>query len=190
MKGDSRHISPLIGRVNRSASLIISLYLLGSFTLHAQVVTATEYKIQAVFLYNFSHFVEWPTESFTDYYDPFIIGIIGEDPFGAYIDEAVAEERIKSHILEVERYNDVCDVRHCHILYINQQDPDKVRLILSEVADKNILTVSDTPDFIRWGGLIRFFTENNKIRLEINNTAARKKHIMISSKLLRVATVQ
>jgi hypothetical protein len=37
--------------------------------------------------------------------------------------------------------------------------------------------------------MIRFFTENNKIRLEINTSAAKAARLDISSKLLRVAQI-
>ncbi|MEP6645542.1 MAG: YfiR family protein [Saprospiraceae bacterium] len=170
--------------------LLTLICLCGWLGLAAQVYSASEYKIKAVFLYNFTHFVEWPPQSFDSDYSSFVIGIIGGDPFGPLIDEAVAGERIKTHIIKVERYTDISEIGKCNILYINEQDPETIRNILSAVADKSILTVSDTPNFIRWGGLIRFYTENNKIHLEINNTSARRKHITISSKLLRVATVQ
>lgn len=172
-------------------SLLVALIIMfGLHVANAQFISASEYKIKAVFLYNFTHFVELPPQSFDDLYSPLIIGIIGGDPFGPFIDEAVADERVKTHIIKVKRYADISEMEKCNILYINEQDPEAIRHILSTVADKSILTVSDTPNFIRWGGLIRFYTENNNIRLEINNTAARRKEITISSKLLRVATVQ
>jgi hypothetical protein len=42
----------------------------------------TEYQVKAVFVYNFSRFVEWPPQSFTAPNEPFVIGILGSDPFG------------------------------------------------------------------------------------------------------------
>src|ERR1700721_2428538 len=48
----------------------------------------TEYQVKAVFVYNFSHFVEWPAQAFAAANAPFVIGILGGDPFGANLDGA------------------------------------------------------------------------------------------------------
>jgi hypothetical protein len=154
-----------------------------------QDFTSSEYQVKAVFLFNFTHFIDWPDFAFESPYSTFNIGIIGPDPFGPYLDAAVEGERIGTHVIKVNRYTKLSDIKNCHILYIASQDPDEVRSILEAVKGKNILTVSDTPNFIRWGGMIRFYTEQSRIRLQINNTLARSAELKISSKLLRVAQV-
>ncbi|HTE12268.1 MAG TPA: YfiR family protein, partial [Chitinophagaceae bacterium] len=54
---------------------------------------------------------------------------------------------------------------------------------------RNILTVSEAPDFSKEGGMIRFFTTENKIKLQINPDASREAGLVISSKLLRLAAI-
>ena len=49
-----------------------------------------EYKIKAVFLYNFAKFVEWPPNVFPDANTPFVIGVLGQDPFGSYLEDTVS----------------------------------------------------------------------------------------------------
>lgn len=179
-----------IQTMNQQWIIMSVLFLFSSSWSQGQLHTASEYKVKAVFIYNFIHFIDWPESTFDYPYDPFVIGIVGGDPFGTYIDEAVKGERIKAHRIVVERYKGASDIKKCHILYINTQDPDETKKILNAAAKKHILTVSDTPNFIRWGGMVRFFTEENRIRLEINNTLAKARELKISSKLLRVASVQ
>ena len=41
-----------------------------------------EYSVKAVFLYSFGRYIEWPENTFHNESDPFVIGIVGEDPFG------------------------------------------------------------------------------------------------------------
>jgi len=168
---------------------MLVLFVTWIHCLTAQTVSSDEYKVKAVFLYNFTRFVDWPQASFEASYDPFIIGIIGKDPFGGSIQEAVAGERIGAHSIKVVHFDDAIEIEKCHILYVGTSDQDEVRNIVSKARGKGVLTVSDIPNFIRWGGMIRFYTENNRIRLEINNTMAKEAGIKISSKLLRVANV-
>src|SRR5690606_7210979 len=61
--------------------------------------------------------------------------------------------------------------------------------VLKELEPRAMLTVGDNPAFIRAGGMIRFFSEDSRIRLQINPEAARSSGLMISSKLLRLADI-
>ncbi len=155
---------------------------------HAQPAVSKEYKVKAVFMFNFTQFVEWPQSAFASTSSPFVIGILGDDPFGSYLDETVANEKVNGHPLIVQRYREVKDVKNCHILFINFAEADKLRENLLAVSS-HVLTVSDRDNFVRMGGMIRLFTESNKIRLQINPDAARSAELLISSKLLRVSDI-
>ena len=156
---------------------------------NAQTLTSSEYQVKAVFLYNFTHFVDWPSFAFESQYSPFYIGIIGNDPFGPHLESVIENERIGTHVIKILRFKSISEIKHCHILFVGSHDPDEIKKILMKVEGKNILTVGDTPNFIRWGGMIRFYTEESRIRLQINNTLAKAVDLKISSKLLRVAQV-
>ncbi|MEO7530575.1 MAG: YfiR family protein, partial [Sediminibacterium sp.] len=131
--------------------------VLGVHSLQAQTVPSKEYRVKAVFLYNFTQFVEWPAAAFSSPTSPFIIGILGDDPFGNSIDETIQNEKIKGHPLVVHRYHDIGDLRKCHILFINGSDAEKVRENLL-VVNRYILTVSDADNFMKAGGIIRLIT--------------------------------
>ena len=173
----------------KGMSIVLLLMLLKTSHVFGQTATASEYQIKAVFIYNFTHFVNWPERAFDSQYDSFVIGIIGNDPIARYVETAIANERVGSHVLRFERYNSIKEIDKCHILYVASKDPDEIKEILKSVEGKNILTVGDTPNFVRWGGMIRFYTEEGRIRLQINNTIAKEEELKISSKLLRVAQV-
>jgi hypothetical protein len=163
--------------------------MLMCIALAAQEPVATEYDIKAVFLYNFSHFVEWPQEAFNGSDAPFVIGILGEDPFRSYIDKTVEGEKVNGHSIVIKRFQHVNDIKNCHILFISAKEAGRVKDILSAVQNRSILTVSDMRNFTNAGGMISFFTKDNKIKLMINPAAARAAELNISSKLLRVAEI-
>ncbi|MDB5211909.1 MAG: YfiR family protein [Sediminibacterium sp.] len=166
--------------------LLLCLFIIQS--LHAQSTASKEYRVKAVFLFNFTQFVEWPSAAFSNPTAPFVIGILGDDPFGSSIDETIQNEKVGGHPLIVQRYHDLRDLKSCHILFINGSDPEKVRENLL-VVNRYTLTVSDADNFMRAGGIIRLITENNKIRLQVNPEAARGAELFISSKLLRVSEI-
>lgn len=175
----------------RTAALcvaILSCVCMGATELRAQAVPSKEYKLKAVFLFNFTQFIEWPASSFASAGAPFVIGILGEDPFGSSIDETVQNERVGGHPIVVQRYHDIRDMRPCHILFINSKEPEKIKESLL-VAGRNTLTISDAEGFVRMGGMIRFITENNRIRLLVYPDLAKAAELTISSKLLRVSEI-
>ena len=166
------------------AILFFSFYCL---QLQAQKSASREYQVKAVFLYNFTQFIEWPSTAFHGSDAPFVIGILGNDPFGKFLDEALAGEKIMGHAMKVERYQDVKDISSCHILFINPNY--QLGEALTVTRNRTILTVSDAVNFMKMGGMIRFFTQNNKIRLQVNTSAVKSGKLVISSKLLRLAAI-
>lgn len=157
--------------------------------LQAQPAPSLEYKIKATFLFNFTQFIDWPTASFAAIDAPFVIGILGEDPFGAYLDETVTGEKKEGHPLMVQRYRDITQLKPCHILFVQAGYQPRLRETLLATPTTGLLTVSDAPDFIGQGGIIRFYTQNSKIRIQINPKAAKAAELTVSSKLLRVADI-
>jgi hypothetical protein len=171
--------------------LLLALVLLCSRPVSAASPAAVsqEYQVKAVFLFNFAQFVEWPPEAFPGMSMPLIIGVLGDDPFGKALDEAVQGETVRGRILITRRWQRVEDVDHCHILFISASEAPHMKQIVGGLNGRHILTVSDTEDFAKQGGMIRLFAENKRTRLKINLDAAREAGLVISSKLLRPAEI-
>lgn len=179
------------GLKNLSGPWIVLFVLLFSsgLSLVAETVPPAEYQLKAVFLFNFAQFVEWPPEAFPEAETPLIIGVLGEDPFGAYLDETVRGEKVNGRLLAVQRYRRVEEIKTCHLLFISRSEANRVEQIVAGLKDRNILTVADAEGFARRRVMIRFVTEKNKIRLRINLEAAKAANLTISSKLLRPAEI-
>jgi hypothetical protein len=154
---------------------------------NSAVETSPEYQVKAVFLFNFAQFVEWPPQSFGDAAAPFVIGVLGTDPFGSALEGAVRGETLNGRNFVIERYRSVTEIRHCQILFISRSEAPHIEEIRAALAGQSILTVSDIEDSAQRGVMIRFVADNNRIRLRINADAAKAAGLSISSKLLRPA---
>jgi hypothetical protein len=151
--------------------------------------TPTEYQVEAAFVFNFSHFVEWPPQTFTTPTEPFVIGVLGSDPFGAQLDEAVRGEQFNGHPLVVHRFRNLAEIDPCQILFIDHSESSRLGPILAALNGRNTLTVSQADEAAEHGIMIQFATEDNRIRLRINVESARAAGLTISSKLLRPAAI-
>jgi hypothetical protein len=155
----------------------------------AQTAISREYEIKAVFLFNFAQFVDWPPEASASPPAPLVIGVLGDDPFDGYLDETVRGEKLNNRPFVVQRYRRVEDIDGCQVLFIGRTGSRQLAHILAVLKGRSILTVGDMEGFVQDGGIIRFVTENNRIRFRINVDAAEAAHLVISSKLLRLAEV-
>jgi len=168
----------------RALGLALLLTLWG---LLGAVAPVAEYQLKAVFLFNFAHFVEWPPGALNDDTAPFVIGVLGTDPFGSSLDEVVRGEAVGRHPLVIERYADVARLRNCQILFIPGAELAHLAEILESLKGRSVLTVTDgqTPR----GVVITLLKEDSHIRMRIDLAAARANNLTISSKLLRPAEI-
>jgi hypothetical protein len=178
------------GRVAARWMIVVcGLFVFGIGSSSQAALPSQEYQIKAVFLFHFAQFVEWPPQGFADGQTPLVIGVLGEDPFGGFLEETVRGEKVNSRTLLVQHYRRVEEIQACHVLFIGQSEANRLDQILSYLKDRSILTVSDVEDFAHRGGMIRFVMQQNKIRLKINVEAAKAANLTISSKLLRPADI-
>lgn len=149
----------------------------------------TPAQVEAVFLFNFSQFVDWPPQAFLAPDAPIVIGVLGEDPFGATLDEVVRGELVKGRALVVRRFQRIEQLTDCQIFFISRTERSRLAPILAILKGRGILTVSDLEEFARAGGMIRFVLMDSKIRLRVNLEAAKSAGLTLSSKLLRPAQI-
>lgn len=147
----------------------------------------SEYDIKAAFLYNFGKFVQWPANTFASTNAPMTIGIYGDDPFHGNLASVINGRSINGHAV-VSRPVTFNELKTCQILFICASEQKNIDGILKELDDAGVLTVTENLDPFKSGVMINFVLQNDQIRFEINDAAARRVGLKISSKLLILAT--
>ena len=148
---------------------------------------ATEYQVKALFLFNFAKYVDWPAAAFTNAAVPITIGVIGTDPFGDYLQNAVVGKTINGRPFIIQHLAADADLSGCQILFVSDSEVSRIGGILDKAGALPILTVGEDEEFAQKNGIINFVLKDGKVRLEINLAAARKAGLTMSSKLLAVA---
>lgn len=155
----------------------------------AAAVTATDQQLKAVFVYRFSQFVDWPAAAFSADTEPFVIGVLGNDPFAALLEEVVRGEQVNKHPIQVRRFRNADALGLVHILYVDRSEDARLEQVAELVKSRNTLVVSDLDDATQRGAMIQFTKVNNHIGLRINVEYARAAKLIMSSNLLRLAEV-
>jgi len=150
-----------------------------------QSTVSREYTIKAAYLYNFGRYARWPEGTFCNQRDPFVIGILGTDPFGDALPSMAAAKKVDGRTLVIRRFDSLEEYTPCHILFVTRlTDPGTQRAAVERFAGAQVLLVGEAPGFVRQGGIVEFYTRHNKIRFRIDREAARRAGLKINSKLL------
>jgi hypothetical protein len=151
--------------------------------------SATESQVKAAYLLNFGKFVTWPATAVPVRLDAFSICVLGEDPFGPVLDATARGEKIDERPVTARRIRNAEEATDCQVLYIARSEQGQSRKIISALSKSRVLTVSDMPNFIAQGGIIQFTMSGNRVRFEVNLDAAQASGLILSSELLKVASV-
>jgi hypothetical protein len=163
--------------------LLLAAMLLGSpASVPADEYPQAEYQVKAAFLYNFARFTSWPEHTS----NTFKLCVLGDDPFNDALD-ALAGKAVHNETLAITRLDHPSALDGCELVYISASYSNELDEIVALLQEQAILTVSDIDAFIDRGGIIGFRIVDNKIRFEINTSAAARAGLSISSKLLSLA---
>jgi hypothetical protein len=139
-----------------------------------------EYQVQAAYLYNFVKFVDWPAGTLSG---AITICTAGNTPVAPALEQIVRDEVIGGHRLAVRTIE--APQAACNVVFVPHDVGAGEYLRATRTAP--VLTVGEAPDFIAQGGIINFVRDAGMMRFEIDQEAARRARLQISSRLLRLA---
>jgi hypothetical protein len=174
--------SPRTSRLVRPIAIAI---LLLAIPIHA-ADRSLEYAVKATFLYKFASFVEWPAGSFEHESSPFNLCVVGGDPFGGRIREAVTGQSVGRHPIVLRELAKVEPNAGCHTLFLSASETHSATEGLNAVSGTPVLTVTDSA-LGQTAGIIHFVIVDGRVSFDIDDVAAVRNRLVISSKLLALA---
>ena len=146
-----------------------------------------EYRIKAAFIFHFAQLVDWPENALQASSNAFYLCTFGTDPFRGALESTVAGKAIGGRVIQVRHLRQAGDVPGCQVLFLGQAEDKQIPGLLADMHNAPILTVGETPSFLRAGGMICFVLEQERVRFQINLTAAEAAKLKIGSRLLLLA---
>ncbi len=146
---------------------------------------ALENRLKAAFIYNFTQFIEWP-DTFGS--DTLNICALGKNALSKEL-ATVEGKYAQGKPIAVKYLNDDKYIGQCHVLFVRVSNSNYRASLLQILEESPVLTVSDSKGFVGAGGIIQFFLDNNRVRFAINNDAAERAGLSVSSKLLSLARI-
>ena len=155
-----------------------------------QPLNESALKIQ--FMHYVAQYALWPKEALAPDDKEFVLGVLGENPFGEALKNYFKGKSVKSRRFVIRICKSVDEARACHMLFISSSDKNNLAQILKQLDDASILTISDADGFIQKNGMIlMFISEKSEITVgvgwDINPQAMRKAKLQIDPFFLEKA---
>jgi hypothetical protein len=155
-------------------------------------------------------FVGWPSGAFLAADSPLVVGVMAETSLANELQQLSAEP-VKGRKLVVRRFKGalefrgeetpgrrqddlvarrarkIQELRSCHVLFVSRTEQGYLPLILKPLKGESILTIGESPVFIRHGGIINLADDDGRLQFEVDLDAAKAARLTISSKLLQLA---
>ena len=157
-------------------------------------------QVEGAFLVNFLRYTDWPPPRLGETSDPYVVTVVGSpDAADAVAAVAAAAGDIRGRRVQVRRASmataadraSAADVlRTSHLVFVQASAQANVDTVLDTVRDLPILTVSDTPGFAASGGMLGLVQSRAHLAFEANPAAIRNAGLMVSAKVLKLATLR
>ena len=153
-----------------------------------------EYYRKAALFKVFSQYIQWPENSgINDRSKPFIIGVVGKNPFNSILEKAYSQMKykIKNKYVEIRFIEKIDDkvLESCNILFLSKTVKKDLGEIITITNRKPILTIAETKGFTEKGVLFNLYVCKNKFCFEINTLALRESRLIIDSQVLSAASI-
>lgn len=140
----------------------------------------------AAFVYSVAQFTKWPKSAFSDSASPLVFCSYRDRMTGKRLAEQLVGKTIMGHGLV---YRDVVletELKSCHVVFFPQaglkQNPP-----LQACRSFGVLTISDSKEFVHFGGILGFTLRPSGPEINVNPQALRESGLRISPGLLKLA---
>lgn len=174
-------------RVWRPGAALVMLAVAGGAPVGAASPGSSEYAVKAAFLYQFLRFSSHTQPPHRPVSADCRICVVGTDPFGPALDDAVRGKSAREKPISVRRVSQVSDLKPCALVFVTAGAMPYLSRILQRLQGTGSLTVGDSRDFARLGGMVGFFVEDARVRFAVDERTARAEGVVFSSLLLTVA---
>ncbi len=145
-----------------------------------------EYRIHCIYIYNFTKYIQWPSDYGSG---DFTIGIVGETGLADELKKMASVKTVNGRKMVIKRYNSVNEVdKICPMLILPAQSSDFLSNALKSCG-KNTLIITQKAGLAKTGSPINFVSMDGKPKFEMNTTVLDKTDLKVLTQLKSIAIV-
>lgn len=141
-------------------------------------------KYQAMYLFNFTRYIAWPSEYQNG---EFVIGVMGYDnDITTELLEIASKRKVSNQEITVTEFSNVKQLKRCHILFIPKKKMGSYAEIVAAAKKYNTLIVTEesyTPE----NASINMVYADKKLRYDVNKPSIYAAGLKLSDRLLVIS---
>lgn len=172
----------------RKQLAIICLCLLLNSSLSVEANVADKQSILSALTLNIARFTTWPKNTFDAHNATINLCVIGDNT----VQESflkMTNKRINGKTLHISDHSRLRNLSTCQIIYISGLSQSTLHQVLLNLKSLPILTVGENLNFIHAGGMVSLEKKSEKMQLLINLPISKRANLVISSRILKLATI-
>jgi YfiR/HmsC-like len=164
----------------------LSLLLVHPLVMPSQ--SMDEQAVLAALALNIVRYTTWPAEAQDQKNSTIDFCVVGDnvaqESFSSIDNKPVGDKTI--HIIFLSRLR---NYQQCRVLYISELKQNYLLQVFSEIQKKPILTIGESYEFAKNGGMVGLENVDGKITMHVNLTPIHETKLNISARLLKLAKV-
>ena len=160
------------------------LYLSIIFIAFSTFGYSQQEKLQAMFIYNFTKYINWPAEYQNG---DFKIGILGNSPIADELKQIALKRKVGTRTIVIETYASVDEIQKCQILYISESKSSLISKAVLKLSLEPTAIISSSETGLKKGAAINFVIDDAKQKFEIKESNLKKNGLTVSDDLLKLA---
>ncbi len=167
---------------------ILLVFLLSCLSVFSQNDAASKAnnKIKGIYVYQFAKNVDWPQKYKKGNFE---IAVLGDKELYKQLESAYSGRNIGSQPISVIFYERIADVKIPHLLYVSPYNKKTAIALAKKLKNDKTLVIGEDKGLLQNGIIINFVAKNNKLAFEVSELNARKKELIISQTLAKLAIV-
>ncbi len=159
--------------------LILCLLGLSAFRSYAQ-----EYQYHKVYIYNFTKYIQWPSQLQSG---DFVIGIYGKSQMLNELKSMAANRTVGAQKIIIKEVSSFEEAVSCHVLFVPSNKSHFYTDLKSRLDNKPILIITEKDGLAKLGSSINFVLVDGKLKYELNKTSLDKSGLKVMPDLLKLA---
>lgn len=164
--------------------IFLSLQTIFVKNLKAQTSIA---QAQAVFIYNFTRLIEWPSDYKTG---DFVIGVLNSNDLFNELKTFTNGKSVGSQPITVVKFSTPQSITRCHILFVPFGKTKELPTITGILGGAKTLIISERKGALEDGATINFVIVEDKLKFELKASNATKLGLKINSNLENMAVAK
>ena len=165
--------------MKRSALVILGLLAL------CATARAQDEKFKALFMYNFTKYIEWPQ---TKQSGDFVIGVIGNSAIVGELETIAQKKTVGAQAIKVKQVSSADDVTKLHIVYVTEDKSGEAAALAGKVKGKGVVLITDKPGFAKSTSGINYIKKDGKPNFEVSPNHLSEAGVKVSAQLMALGT--